>query len=191
MKTNDLRFWQVCSLILAIITIVLIVAIAMVLGKEVDDEALSSDDFIDEDNGYWEIMLNEDLMVDKRVENLENLRWSHARIMQDSNNMEVSITLTNESLTDRIEARELIIQLLNKKGKVIGETEVQLPAMEENYDWKEVEVKFDLKELQIVYDIHITAKENASTEEQQISNEEPKAGTKVEENTETETNAEE
>ena len=114
----------------------------------------TSNDFTD----FKQIRLNEDFTKEGTVENLENVHWNHVSIMQFDNELEVSLTLDNMSETEKIEARELTVHLLDKKGNVIISKDVQMPEIAENYGYAMLDFECEIEELMIIEDIQIKAK---------------------------------
>ena len=92
---------------------------------------------------FRRIRVDEDLSVDGKVENLENVRWHNARIMQNDEKIEVSIILNNESKDKKIEAKTLTVRLLNKEGKEIASKDVKMNEISDNYGYTDIEAEFE------------------------------------------------
>ena len=92
---------------------------------------------------FRRIRVDEDLSVDGKVENLENVRWHNARIMQNDEKIEVSIMLNNESKDKKIEAKTLTVRLLNKEGKEIASKDVKMNEISDNYGYTDIEAEFE------------------------------------------------
>lgn len=145
-----------------IVLIGIIIALSIYISKLNNDnltkeEKLESVQNKDEDI-YKKIRLNEDLSTDGEVENLENVRWRDARIMQNDDKLELSIMLNNELKDKKIEAKTLTVKLLDKQGKEIATKDFEMKEIPDNYGYTNIELTFDTPEPIIVYDIVISAK---------------------------------
>ena len=159
-KSNEI--WKIGFIVSIIVIIILVTYIIIKYldnqseNKETAKSTLTSGS--SDESGFRDITINEDLFTDGTIENLENVRWSNARIMQRDNKMEVSIMLNNESKEEKIPARTLTINLLNKNGKKIATKDVEMKEIDANYGYTDLDLEFDIEDVEIIYDIQIVAK---------------------------------
>ena len=153
--------WQIISLVLVIIIIGLSVYTFVYKdNKKVENNENSIDTTTPGpgDLEYRRIRVDEDLSVDGKVENLENVRWHNARIMQNDEKIEVSIMLNNESKDKKIEAKTLTVRLLNKEGKEIAYKDVKMNEISDNYGYTDIKAEFENMEYAVIYNIELIAK---------------------------------
>lgn len=153
--------WQIISLVLVIIIIGLSVYTFVYKdNKKVENNENSIDTTTPGpgDLEYRRIRVDEDLSVDGKVENLENVRWHNARIMQNDEKIEVSIMLNNESKDKKIEAKTVTVRLLNKEGKEIASKDVKMNEIPDNYGYTDIKAEFENMEYAIIYNIELIAK---------------------------------
>lgn len=153
--------WQIISLVLVIIIIGLSVYTFVYKdNKKVENNENSIDTTTPGpgDLEYRRIRVDEDLSVDGKVENLENVRWHNARIMQNDEKIEVSIMLNNESKDKKIEAKTLTVRLLNKEGKEIASKDVKMNEISDNYGYTDIKAEFENMEYAVIYNIELIAK---------------------------------
>lgn len=153
--------WQIISLVLVIIIIGLSVYTFVYKdNKKVENNENSIDTTTPGpgDLEYRRIRIDEDLSVDGKVENLENVRWHNARIMQNDEKIEVSIMLNNESKDKKIEAKTLTVRLLNKEGKEIASKDVKMNEISDNYGYTDIKAEFENMEYAVIYNIELIAK---------------------------------
>lgn len=172
MEEKGNNMWKICTFISSIIIVILagyIIATNVNVKKadnnkpiDVNSTNIASNttnvDSTEDDGLYRDIRIDEDLSLDGRIENLENVRWNNARIRQDAEKMEVSIMINNESQKEKVAARTLTVTLFDKSGKVIGTKDTQMKEIEANYGYTDLEMIFDIKEVTLVYNIKIVAK---------------------------------
>ena len=111
----------------------------------------------DEEEEFKNIRINEDYSTDGRIENLEDVRWNNARIIQNDGQMEFSVMLNNESKDKKIGKQNLKVILLDKAGKEIVSKDVNIKGIDANYGYTDIEFTIDMKELVIVDEIKIVA----------------------------------
>ena len=152
------KIWQIICLGLVVIIIGLSVYAFGFKNTNNFDTKYNAMNSIDE-NDYRRIRIDEDFSTDGKVENLEDVRWNNARIVQSDGKLELSIMLNNELKDKKIEARTLTVKLLDKAGKEIATKDFEMKEIKDNYGYTNIELIFDIPELVIVGDIEITAKE--------------------------------
>ena len=108
-------------------------------------------------HGYTQIRLDEDFSTDGTVKNIENVKWHNARITQHDNRMEVSIMLNNESQTERVESKNIKVNLLGKSGKVLYTKDVKMEEIAENYGYTNIELEFEINDIAVVYGVELIA----------------------------------
>ena len=157
------NIWQIICLVLVIIIIGLSV---YAFGFKNTNNTNDTNDIDNkrnitnsiEEDGFRRIRLDEDFSTDGKVENLENVRWNNARIMQMDGKLELSIMLNNESKDKKIEARTVIVKLMDEAGKEIASKEVEMKEISDNYGYTNIDITYDVQEPTIIYDIKIIAK---------------------------------
>lgn len=165
------NIWKICFIISIIIILVLLI---WILNLKQDKKVAKNDtgsntssstsqsvkkDAEDEEfNDMKRIRINEDFSKEGTVENLENVRWSNANIMQSDDEMDIDIMLNNESQTEKINATTLTVKLLDKQGNVIKEQDVEMKEIPANYGYTSLNLNFEISEVMIIYDIQIVAK---------------------------------
>ncbi len=149
------------NVIFAIIAIIVVFLGGFFLGRiekktTTEPEITSSDseDLFD----FKQIHISENLSKKGKVENLKNVSWSRANIMQYGTELELSIDLNNESETEKVEAREITVNLLDKEGKVRLTKDINMPEIAENYGYTILNLEFEIEEVMIIHDIQIIAK---------------------------------
>lgn len=165
------NIWKLCFIISIIIIVVLLIWILnLKQDKKVTknhtgsntssstSQSAKKDSEDEEYNDMKQIRINEDFSKEGTVENLENVRWSNANIMQFDDEMDIDIMLNNESQTEKINATTLTVKLLDKQGKVIKEQDVEMKEIPSNYGYTTLNLSFDITEVMIIYDIKIVAK---------------------------------
>lgn len=163
MENNKKNICKIGFIILTYIVLIgIIIALSIYISK-LNNENLTKEEKIEslqnkDEDIYKKIRLNEDLSTDGEVENLENVRWRDARIMQNDDKLELSIMLNNELKDKKIEAKTLTVKLLDKQGKEIASKDFEMKEISDNYGYTNIELTFDIPEPIIVYDIVISAK---------------------------------
>ena len=164
MREDKKNIWKLVCIILAIIVIIqsTIIIIIKLEKKEQSDtntthiekNGLKEDDI--EENKR--IRLDEDFSKEGKIEGIENVRWNNVRIMQNDDEMEVSIMLNNESQTEKIPGADLIVNLMDKAGKTIYTQEIKMQEISANYGYTSLDMTFKIKEPIIIYDVQILKK---------------------------------
>ena len=164
MREDKKNIWKLVCIILAIIVIIqsTIIVIKRLEKKEQSDtntthiekNGLKEDDI--EENKR--IRLDEDFSKEGKIEGIENVRWNNVRIMQNDDEMEVSIMLNNESQTEKIPGADLIVNLMDKAGKTIYTQEIKMQEISANYGYTSLDMTFKIKEPLIIYDVQILKK---------------------------------
>lgn len=154
--------WLICFIVSLIIIFIMAIYILNIkldkkIGKNNSNtgKASTSENM---DDTFRHIRVDEDLSTDGKIEGIEDVRWSNARIMQDENKAEVSIMLNNESKEKKIEARDLTVKLLDRKGNVIASKDTHMNEISENYGYTDLDLDFELNDYVVIYDIKIIAK---------------------------------
>lgn len=151
------RIWQIICLILVVIVIGLSVyTFGFKNTNNIDNKNNATNST--EENDNRRIRIDEDLSIDGKVENLENVRWSNARITHTDGKLELSIMLNNESKDKKVEAKTLTVKLLDKAGKEIATKDFEMKEIKDNYGYTNIELTFDIAEPVIIYNISIIAK---------------------------------
>ena len=150
--------WQIISIVLVIIIIGLSVYTFVYKDQKKEDIEDNTTSVTTEEDMFRRIRIDEDLSVDGKVENLENVRWHNARIMQNDEKIEVSIMLNNESKDKKIEAKTLTVRLLNKEGKEIASKDVKMNEISDNYGYTDIKAEFENMEYAVIYNIELIAK---------------------------------
>ena len=117
----------------------------MEIEKERDDE----DKRID---------INENIEIDREIKNLKDVRCRSISIDQREEEMRVSIYIRNMSKTEKVEAKTLKINLLNKSNKVIYSQDVEMEEIEA-YGFTNIDLELTIQEPVLVYDVDIIANE--------------------------------
>ena len=163
------KVWMICFIISVIIIIGLVIWILNIsLDKKIaDNSSASSTGSSTSQRGTTDsdglddmrrIRINEDFSKEGTVENLKNVRWSNANIMQSDNEMDIDIMLNNESEKEKVKATTLTVKLLDKQGKVIKSKDVKMEEIPAKFGYTTLNLKFDITDLMIIYDIQIVAK---------------------------------
>ena len=151
------RIWQIICLILVVIVIGLSVyTFGFKNTNNIDNKNNATNST--EENDYSMIRIDEDLSTDGKVENLENVRWSNARITHTDGKLKLSIMLNDELKDKKIEAKTLTVKLLDKAGKEIATKDFEMKEIKDNYGYTNIELTFDIAEPVIIYNISIIAK---------------------------------
>lgn len=159
MKNN---IWKILCFILSIIVIILTCIILKSNNKinnNVNDNETNNN--VQESNvldSSISLHLNEDLFKDGIVEGIENLSWNTATIVHNNGIMDISITLNNESETEKIPKNNLKINLLDQNGIIIYSKEATMEEISANYGYTTIDLNFEYIEPQIIYDIQIISK---------------------------------
>lgn len=145
-------------IIIIAIFIVIIIGLILVVKNVGNSETSNKNNQNVEIEKFRKISIEEELEVEGFVENLNNVRWSNANIMQHDNKMEISIMVNNESKTEKVPAKKLTVKVLDKNGKVIAsKNDVEMKEIPDNFGYTKLDLKFDVKDVVIVYDIQISA----------------------------------
>lgn len=164
MKEDKNNIWKILCIILIIIIIILSTILVI---KELDEKEPSKNDTTQiEKNGLKEddieenkrIRLDEDFSKEGKIEGIENAIWNNVRIMQNDDEMEVSIMLNNESQTEKISGADLIVNLMDKAGKTVYTQEIKMQEISANYGYASLDMTFKIKEPIIIYDVQILKK---------------------------------
>ena len=155
MKQNSEKFWQICSLILAMIVVVLTVCI--VIGNKGDTSERETTT-PEQPNLFMNFKLSEEFIGDGNIENLEDVIWSGAKLSQEQGKCKASMIILKTNEGKKIEAKELTIKLLDKDGNVIASKDTKMKEFSENSIYSNLDVQFDMSDYHIIYDIKITAK---------------------------------
>ena len=168
MREDKKNTWKLVCIILVIIVIIqsTILIIKKLDKKEqsktntaqtedkIERNSLAEDDI--EENKR--IRLDEDFSKEGKIEGIENVRWNNVRIMQNDDEMEVSIMLNNESQTEKIPGADLIVNLMDKAGKTVYTQEIKMQEISANYGYTSLDMTFKIKEPIIIYDVQILKK---------------------------------
>ena len=164
MKDNS-KIWMICFIVSVIIIIGLLIWILNIkLDKKTAENKFEANTKIStSDNQDYDdmkrIRINENFSKEGTVENLENVRWNNANIMQYDDEMDIDIMLNNESENEKIEATTLTVKLLDKQGKVMKEKDIEMEEIPANYGYTSLNLNFEISEVCIIYDIQIVAKQ--------------------------------
>ncbi len=178
MEGNSKKILLIYSIAVTALVVCLFIAIAMISNRN------ETSSYTGEENSNRQIVLNEDLVFSGEIENLKDVKYYYGRMLFQNNKTIAYIMINNETQAEKVEARTVVVELLNKQGQVVATSEAQMDEILGANGQVELTAEFDLKEPQIIYDIHITAKDGkANTEEKLTSSEETKTEEKVEEAT--------
>ena len=155
------KIWQIVCLVLVVIIIGLAV---YAFGFKSNSIIKKSGDSSSE-NEFKDIRLEESISTDGEIENLENVRWNNARIMQSDGRLELSLMLNNESQDKKVGEQKLKITLLDKTGKEIVSKDVSIKEIDSKYGYTDINFSVEMKELVIVNDIKIVASKEENKEE--------------------------
>ena len=162
MKNN---IWKILCIILLIAVLVLVVLLKNSYKKTGENYNLSDtktnqrdESNIDELTGDIRISLDENISKEGSVKGAENLKWSDAWIRQSDNEMEISLTLNNESETEKIQERDLTVNLLDKDNNIIYTKDVKIKEINSKVDYTFLECKIEVTSPVIIYDLQIQAK---------------------------------
>lgn len=155
------KIWQIVCLVLVVIIIGLAI---YAFGFKSNSSTKKYGDNSSE-NEVRNIRLDEEYSTDGKVENLENVRWNNARIMQSDGRLELSLMLNNESQDKKIGNRNLKVTLLDKSGKEIVSKDVSIKEIDSKYGYTDINFSVEMKELVIVNDIKIVASKEENKEE--------------------------
>ena len=164
MKEDKKNIWKLICIVLVIIVIIqsTILIIKKLDKKEqskINTTQIEKNDLKEDDiEENKRIRLDEDFSKEGKIEGIENVRWNNARIMQNDDEMEVSIMLNNESQTEKISGADLIVNLMDKSGKTIYTQEIKMQEISENYGYTSLDMTFKIKEPLIIYDVQILKK---------------------------------
>lgn len=162
MKSN---IWKIISVILLIVVLVLLILLKNSYKKTGENNNLSDtktnqrdESNIDELTGDIRISLDENISKEGIVKGAENLKWNDAWIRQSDNEMEISLTLNNESETEKIQERDLTVNLLDKDNNIIYTKDVKIKEINSKVDYTFLECKIEITSPVIIYDLQIQAK---------------------------------
>ena len=164
MNNNTNNIYKLgCIILIIIVAILSIIIIKNKSNKNVANNNEKSDtskkiESSLNENDLIRIMLDEDLTKEGTVEGIENLRWSDARIRQDESQMNVLIMLDNKSETEKIPAKDLTIEFLDKENRIIYTKEIKMGEVPDNFGYTVLDFVVDIQEPVMVYDIQIKAK---------------------------------
>ena len=168
MEKNTNNIWKVGCIILIII--VIIQSTILITKKHEKKEENKTNiaqnenkskttELIEDDlEEMKQIRINEDFSKDGKIEGIENVRWNNVRIMQNDDDMEVSIMLNNESQTEKIPEADLIVNFMDKEGKVIYTQNIKMQEISANYGYTSLDMTFKISEPLIIYDVKIIKK---------------------------------
>lgn len=150
------------NIIISIIVLVILLLIIIFVinsnnndNKEVTNNKEETENKIDR---TINIRINEDFSKDGRVENLENVRWHNANIIEYDDKMEIDIMLNNEEKDKKIPATTLTVNIYNEDNKIIYTKDVEMEEIPDNYGYTDLNLEFDIDEIVIIKDIEIVAK---------------------------------
>lgn len=112
----------------------------------------------EENNTIRNININETISIDRNIKNIKNAKCDSINIDQREEEMRVSIYIRNMSKTEKVEAKTLKINLLNKSNKVIYSQDVQMEEIEA-YGFTNIDLELTIQEPVLVYDVDIIANE--------------------------------
>ena len=145
MKEDTNNIWKVGCIILIIIVIIqsTILIIKKLEKKEetktntvqTENKIKTTDLKEDDIEEMRQIRIDEDFSKMGTIEGIENIRWNNVRIMQNDDDMEVSIMLNNESQTEKIPTANLTVNLLDKDGKILFTKDMQMQEISANYGY--------------------------------------------------------
>ena len=168
MKENTNNIWKVGCIILIIIVIIqsTILIIKKLEKKEetktntvqTENKIKTTDLKEDDIEEMRQIRIDEDFSKMGTIEGIENIRWNNVRIMQNDDDMEVSIMLNNESQTEKIPTANLTVNLLDKDGKILFTKDMQMQEISANYGYTTLDMTFKITEPVIIYDVQILKK---------------------------------
>ena len=155
------KIWQIVCLVLVVIIIGLAI---YAFGFKSNSSTKKYGDNSSE-NEFRNIRLEEEFSTDGKVENLENVKWNNARIMQNDGRLEFSLMLNNESQDKKIGKQKLKITLLDKTGKEIVSKDVSIKGIDSKFGYTDINFSVEMKEFVIVNDIKVVASKEESKEE--------------------------
>lgn len=164
MREDKKNIWKLICIVLVIIVIIqsTILIIKKLDKKEqskINTTQIEKNDLKEDDiEENKRIRLDEDFSKEGKIEGIENVRWNNVRIMQNDDEMEVSIMLNNESQTEKISGADLIVNLMDKAGKTIYTQEIKMQEISANYGYTSLDMTFKIKEPLIIYDVQILKK---------------------------------
>ena len=168
MKEDTNNIWKVGCIILIIIVIIqsTILIIKKLEKKEetktntvqTENKIKTTDLKEDDIEEMRQIRIDEDFSKMGTIEGIENIRWNNVRIMQNDDDMEVSIMLNNESQTEKIPTANLTVNLLDKDGKILFTKDMQMQEISANYGYTTLDMTFKITEPVIIYDVQILKK---------------------------------
>lgn len=102
-----------------------------------------------------DISISENISIDGIVENVENVKWSNADIIQKSNNIMINIVLNNQLSDKKIPAKTLTVNLLDKNGKIIAsKSNIKMNEIDAS-GYTYLDATFETKDMAIIYGIQI------------------------------------
>ena len=168
MKEDTNNIWKVGCIILIIIVII---QSTILIIKKLEKKEETTTNTVQTENKIKTIDLKEDDIEEMRqiridedfskmgtIEGIENIRWNNVRIMQNDDDMEVSIMVNNESQTEKIPTANLTVNLLDKDGKIIFTKDMQMQEISANYGYTTLDMTFKITEPVIIYDVQILKK---------------------------------
>ena len=156
MQTKN-KLKVIISVIIIVIVLVIIYFIIQANLNGRKNDLNNNETTISQEEKFRDIRLDEELNIEGTINGLKNARYNHARIMQYDKEMEFSIDIDNDSKDEVIPASELVVNILDKKGKTILTKNVQMEEISSDYGYTRIELEFDIDEPVIVYDIEIIA----------------------------------
>lgn len=162
MKNN---IWKIVSVVLLIVVFVLLILLKSSYNKTEKNNNLSDtktnqrvENNIDDSTGNIRISLDENISKEGSVKGAEHLKWNDALIRQSDNEMEISLTLNNESDTEKIQEKDLTVNLLDKDNNIIYTKDVKIQEINSKVDYTFLECKLEITNPVIIYDLQIQAK---------------------------------
>ena len=168
-KLDKKNIWIIGGIIfsyIVLLAIIIVLAINLSNTNKKENNIAVKSNVSSESNEeeFKNIRINEEYSTDGRIENLEDVRWNNARIIQNDGQMEFSVMLNNESKDKKIGKQNLKVILLDKAGKEIVSKDVNIKGIDTNYGYTEIEFTNDIKELVIVDEIKIVASKEENKE---------------------------
>ena len=159
MEKEEENKWKICLIIACIIIVILIAYIIVLSNKEGNHAGSSARNGVIRygNQDYSSIEVEENLSLSGEIENLTGVRWENARISQHAGDAQVSITVNNDNPNQRVEAKQLRIELLDIDGNILAEGNSQIGELSEATPYANIDFVVGIPTPEVVYNLRIVA----------------------------------
>ena len=159
MEKETKNAWKTYFMIACIVIVVLIICIIVIISAGNDKAGSSANKgkirYGNQD--YSSITLEENLSISGDIENLEGVRWQNARISQNAGDVQVSVTINNDNPDQKVESKQLKIELLDIDGNILAEGNSQIQGLSESTPYINIDFSVGIPIPEVIYNIRIIA----------------------------------